>query len=234
MFERYTEKARRTIFFARYEASQAGSPTIGTDHLLLGLLRESGEIVRRHLNLDGGELAERLRSNQTVGQKITTSVDLPLDDASKRALGYAAEEADQMGHKFIGTEHLLLGIMHEERSPAARALREMNAPAIPDVRKSIRDSAVGDESRSRSASIPGIPMVMKLVEEESGKELFARLRFMGVPRIGEAVTVTLRDAGGARYRVVDVGWGFEGGPLGDDLTLNAIEVLVRRDDAAAS
>jgi ATP-dependent Clp protease ATP-binding subunit ClpA len=234
MFERYTEKARRTIFFARYEASQVGCPTIGTDHLLLGLLRESGEIVRLHLKLDRSALAERLRSNTTIQQKIATSVDLPLDDDSKHALAYAAEEASEMGHKFIGTEHLLLGIMREERSPAAKTLREMGAPAVSEVRKSARESAVGDESRSGTAAVPGYPMVMKLVEEGSGKELSVRLRFMGVPRIGEAVTVTLRDGETARYRVVDVGWGFEGGSLGDDLALNAIELLVRREDQAAS
>ena len=73
---------------------------------------------------------------------------------------------------------------------------------------------------------------MKLIEEGSGKEFSVRLRSMGVPRIGEAITVTLRDGEGGRYRVIDVRWGFDGGPLGDDLSLNAIELLVRREDPA--
>ena len=138
MFERYTEKARRTIFFARFEASQAGSPYIETEHLLLGLLRESAGVVRQHLKIDPTELSNRL-TKKHAGPKISTSVDLPLDSDSKLALANAAQESERLAHKMIGTEHLLLGLMQVEHSGAAKAMKAAGAPAIAEVRKSISE-----------------------------------------------------------------------------------------------
>src|SRR5579862_9475998 len=111
MFERYTEKARRVIFFARYEASEVGSPSIETEHFLLGLLREDKALSNRFLpSLDSVEsIRQRVRALITVRPKISTSVDLPLSHESKRVLAYAAEETARLNDKFIGTEHLLLG-----------------------------------------------------------------------------------------------------------------------------
>ena len=94
MFERYTEKARRVIFFARYEASQFGTPHIETEHLLLGLLREDKALANR-FNLPLAEI-ESIRKQIEVhtppGKKVSTSVDLPMSHDSKRILAYAAEE----------------------------------------------------------------------------------------------------------------------------------------------
>ena len=112
MFERYTEKARRGIFFARYEASQFGSPYIETEHMLLGLLREDPALTSvvlpsaTSINAIRKEIEERT----SLREKISTSVDLPLTNESKRVLAYAAEEAERFGHKHIGSEHLLLGL----------------------------------------------------------------------------------------------------------------------------
>ena len=95
MFERYTEKARRGIFFARYEASQFGSPYIETEHLLLGLLREDKAMTNRILRALGAvdSIRREIEKNTTVREKTSTSVDLPLSNEAKRVLAYAAEEA---------------------------------------------------------------------------------------------------------------------------------------------
>ena len=124
MFERYTEKARRVIFFARYEASQFGSPYIETEHLLLGLLREDKALTNRFLRSHASVEAIRkeIEKATVVREKVSTSVDLPLSNESKRVLAYAAEEAERLGHKHIGTEHLLLGVMREEKCFAAGIL----------------------------------------------------------------------------------------------------------------
>lgn len=116
MFNLYTEKARRTIFFARYEASQLGSPYIETEHLLLGLLRENGALAHRFLHSYESveSIREQIVGHTTAGKKISTSVDLPLSNESKRVLAYAAEEAERLSHKFIGTEHLMLGLLREK------------------------------------------------------------------------------------------------------------------------
>jgi ATP-dependent Clp protease ATP-binding subunit ClpC len=122
MFERYTEKARRVIFFARYEASQFGSPYIETEHLLLGLIREDKGLSNRFLHSGAATIRQQVENHTAVGQSIATSVDLPLSKESKRVLAYAAEEAERLAHKHIGTEHLLLGLLREEKSFAAQIL----------------------------------------------------------------------------------------------------------------
>src|SRR5271156_5965997 len=127
MFERYTEKARRVIFFARYEASQFGSPDIETEHLLLGLLREDKALTNRFLRTrhsEVGAIRRQVEGHTTIREKVSTSVDLPLSDECKRVLAFAAGEAEVLGHKHIGTEHLLLGILREEKCFAAEILRE--------------------------------------------------------------------------------------------------------------
>ena len=126
MFERYTEKARRVIFFARYEASQFGSPYIETEHLLLGLLREDKALANRFLRSHAAvdSIRKQIEGHTTIREKVSTSVDLPLSNECKRVLAYGAEEAERLSHKHIGTEHLLLGLLREEKCFAAEILHE--------------------------------------------------------------------------------------------------------------
>src|SRR5436305_2431243 len=126
MFERYTEKARRVIFFARYEASQFGSPYIETEHLLLGLLREDKALTNRFLHSHASveSIRKQIEGHTNVREKVSTSVDLPLSNESKRVLAHAGEEAERLSHKHIGTEHLLLGLLREEKCFAAQILME--------------------------------------------------------------------------------------------------------------
>src|SRR5216110_2858193 len=117
MFERYTERARRVLFFARYEASQLGSISIETEHLLLGLIREgkgltSRIFARSHLSLEN--IRKEIEGRTVFREKVSTSVEIPFSAETKRVLQFAAEEA----------EHLLLGILREERSVAASILME--------------------------------------------------------------------------------------------------------------
>src|SRR6267142_1574829 len=117
MFDKYTEKARRAIFFARYEASQFGVPFIDTEHLLLGLVREDRSLTKKLLP---GEPADEIRAaiakRGGPRQKIASSADLPLSSECKRVLAYAAEESETLSHPHIGTEHLLLGLLREEKT----------------------------------------------------------------------------------------------------------------------
>ena len=127
MFERYTERARRVLFFARYEASQLGSLSIETEHLLLGLIREgkgltSRIFARSHLSLEN--IRRDVEGRSVVREKVSTSVEIPFAPDTKNVLRFAAEEADRLHHNYIGTEHLLLGILREERSVAASILME--------------------------------------------------------------------------------------------------------------
>jgi len=160
MFERYTEKAKRVIFFARYEASQFGSLCIDTEHLLLGLLREDKALTNRFLRSYPVEsIRKQIEQHTMIGEKVSTSVDLPVSNECKRALGYAVEEADRLGHQSIGTEHLLLGLLREEKCYAADILHE----------RGLRLSAV------REALAQG-PSAEELVEDEPVLKAPDRLR----------------------------------------------------------
>jgi ATP-dependent Clp protease ATP-binding subunit ClpC len=127
MFERYTERARRVIFFARYEASQLGSSAIETEHLLLGLIREGKGLTSRIFNksqLAMDQIRKEIEGRSVYREKVSTSVDIPLSVESKHVLSLASEEAERMLHNYIGTEHILLGLMREEKSLAAGILAE--------------------------------------------------------------------------------------------------------------
>jgi ATP-dependent Clp protease ATP-binding subunit ClpC len=152
MFERYTEKARRVIFFARYEASQCGSPYIETEHLLMGLLREdkalTNRFLRSHISVES--IRREIEAHTTLREKVSTSVDLPLSNECKRVLAYAAEEAERLGHKHIGTEHLLLGLLREEGCFAAELLNERNVK-LEKVREELAHITHEPEARKPAA-----------------------------------------------------------------------------------
>ena len=155
MFERYTEKARRVIFFARYEASQFGSPYIETEHLLLGLLREDKALTNRFLRSHASveSIRKQIEGHTTIREKVSTSVDLPLSNECKRVLNYAAEEAERLSHKHIGTEHLLLGLLREERCFAAEMLQNRGL-RLAQVREELaRSSQERGSARPKESSL---------------------------------------------------------------------------------
>src|SRR5436189_4465486 len=145
MFERYTEKARRVIFFARYEASQFGAPAIEPEHLLLGLMREDKTLTGRFFpraQITIESIRREIESRTLLRERIPTSVELPLAPETKRVLHYSHEESDRLQHRHIGTEHLLLGLLREERSMAAQILHE----------RGLRLAAVRDEIARQSGA----------------------------------------------------------------------------------
>lgn len=112
------------IFFARYEASEWGSPYIEPEHLVLGLLRESHPLLEALLLLgaDTDDLKRSVEATLSRGDKIPTSVDLPLSHPSQQILAYSVEEAERAAAKQIGPEYILLGILRESESTAATVL----------------------------------------------------------------------------------------------------------------
>lgn len=125
MFERYTEPARRVIFFARYEAEQFGSAKIETHHLLLGLLRQDLGLLHTFLSKEQtssirGEIEAKFPPQGGKG----FSKNLPLSMDSKQAVAGAAQEADVQRHGSIDPEHLLAGLLREKGSFGASLLLE--------------------------------------------------------------------------------------------------------------
>ena len=125
MFERYTERARRVLFFARYEASQLGSVSIEPEHLLLGLIREGKGLTSRifaRAEIALESIRKDIEGRTVLRERMAPSVDIPFSADARRALQFAADEADRLLHTYIGTEHLLLGLLREDRSIAAAIL----------------------------------------------------------------------------------------------------------------
>jgi hypothetical protein len=122
MYERYTQSARRTIFFASEEARKAGSPYIEPEHLLLAIMRSCKPELNEAFKLK--ELEDSFRAELAMGQTKPASahLDIPISNQSKRILAYAAEEAEQLNSRGIDSRHLLLGILREPASIAGRFL----------------------------------------------------------------------------------------------------------------
>ena len=194
MFERYTEKARRTIFFARFEASTFGSPFIETEFLLLGLLRENAALSTRFFrsSTTPEALREEIARHRTFGEQVPTSVDLPLSNESKHVLAYAAEEAERLDHHFIGTEHLLLGILRETNSFAAKLLEQhgVNADAIrKDIAENPPAGPVRPNQRSSLSTLGFFQLVLKVANLQASIDFYTNLGFTSVRERGSRSAV---------------------------------------------
>ncbi|HEX9163741.1 MAG TPA: ATP-dependent Clp protease ATP-binding subunit, partial [Thermoanaerobaculia bacterium] len=113
------------LFFARYEASKLGSRVIESEHILLGVLREGEEIIKEifsRFNVKPEQIRREVEGDRLFVDRISSSAELPLSEESKKILAYAAHEAESMLHQYVGTEHLLIGILRVESSTAARIL----------------------------------------------------------------------------------------------------------------
>jgi ATP-dependent Clp protease ATP-binding subunit ClpC len=125
MFNRFTERARKVIILAKEEARRFNHDYIGTEHILLGLIREGEGVAAAVLEKMGLDLQTiRLEVEKVVQPGPTTQIlgDIPFTPRSKKALELAAEEARALGHNYIGTEHILLGLIREGESVASQVL----------------------------------------------------------------------------------------------------------------
>ncbi len=156
MFERFTERARQVVVLAQDEARALKHNYIGTEHILLGLLREEEGLAARVLDqLD--ITVEDVRANvaRIVGQgeEVTTG-QIPFTPRAKKVLELALREALSLGHNYIGTEHILLGLVRENEGVAARILLDFDADAE-KIRNEIIRMLSGPGRRTGQSSAPG-------------------------------------------------------------------------------
>lgn len=157
VFERYTEMARRAVFFARYEASKLGERSIETEHLLLGLLRESGPVIGpilQRADVSSEALLKELDDVVRARPRTPTSVEMPFTDATLQVLENAADEADRAGCAHVGTEQLLLGLLLRRGTIAERLLSERGLSA-----DSVRNE-IGGNAPTPIASVRATHMVL--------------------------------------------------------------------------
>ncbi len=163
--ERFTQRARRVLSLAHQEAERMRQSYIGTEHLLLGLMKEEGGVagrVLRELGLDATRMEEVIIRITGTGQ--STAAKLDLSPGVQRALENAVEEARKMGHHYIGTEHLLLGLVQLGEGVALDVLRKMGVSAE-QIRRQTR--RVLDESSSTSAETPAHRSAVGATEQAS-------------------------------------------------------------------
>ncbi len=153
--ERFTQRARRALSLAQEEAERLQHSSIGTEHLLLGLMREDGGVAGRVLRELGLEMprVEELVKRLSKESNRNPSAELGLAPSTKKVLEYAVDEARRMGHHYIGTEHLLLGLIRESQNPALEVLRRLGI-SPQEVRRQTR-SVLQDSPLQQTSSRQG-------------------------------------------------------------------------------
>jgi len=179
MWQRFTERARKVVFYAQEEAQKFGEGYVSTEHLLLGLVRESDSVAARVLEKLGVSLG---RIRQEVEKQLPRgdarpSQDMTLTPRAKRVIDLAYDEARNLNNNYIGTEHLLLGLIREGDGLAGRVLAKLGVElerarrevmALQDNEAQGRSSS-SSSSRSSSSSNPGNPKTQTL--DEFGRDL---------------------------------------------------------------
>jgi ATP-dependent Clp protease ATP-binding subunit ClpC len=152
VFERFTERAKQVVVLAQDEARALKHNYIGTEHILLGLLREEEGLAARvleSLDITVEEVREQVKRLVGQGDEEIVTGQIPFTPRAKKVLELALREALSLGHNYIGTEHVLLGIVREDQGVAARILLDFDADA-----EKIRDETI------RMLSGPGGPGVV--------------------------------------------------------------------------
>jgi len=135
MFERFTDRSRRVVVLAQEEARMLSHDYIGTEHILLGLIHEGEGVAARVLEQLGISVdAARAQVEEIIGQGQTAPAGhIPFTPRAKKVLELSLREALQLGHNYIGTEHILLGLLREAQGVAGQVLQKLGAD-LPRVR----------------------------------------------------------------------------------------------------
>jgi ATP-dependent Clp protease ATP-binding subunit ClpC len=153
MFERFTERARKVIILAREEAIRLGHNFVGTEHLLLGLIREGDGLavaILKKLNVSISALKAEIEKVVAVGTEFSPAGEIPFTPQAKKVLEYAISEARSLSHNYIGTEHLLLGLIREGEGIASLVLRDFGVSVA--AAKSQAQELLGEQASKQTAT----------------------------------------------------------------------------------
>ena len=161
MFERFTDRARKVMALANQEAQRFNHEYIGTEHILLGLVKEGsgvGANVLKNLGVDLRKVRLEVEKLVKSGPEMVTMGKLPQTPRAKRVIEYAIEEARNLNHNYVGTEHLLLGLLREQDGVAAQVLMNLGLK-LEDVREEVLNllGAGMESEESTAAAPPGEP-----------------------------------------------------------------------------
>ncbi|MFV0445431.1 MAG: ATP-dependent Clp protease ATP-binding subunit [Planctomycetaceae bacterium] len=153
MYERFTDRARKVMQLANQEAQRFNHEYIGTEHILLGLVKEGSGVaanVLKNLDVDLRKIRMEVENIVTSGPDLVTIGKLPQTPRAKKVIEYAMEEAKNLNHNYVGTEHLLLGLLREQEGVAAQVLMNLGLK-LEDVREEVLN-LLGHDLQSGEAS----------------------------------------------------------------------------------
>src|SRR4030042_211503 len=139
MFERFTDRARKVMALANQEAQRFNHDCIGTEHILLGRVKEGsgvGAQVLKNLDVDSKKLRLEIEKMVKSGPDMVTMGKLPQTPRAKKGIEFAIEEARSLNHNYVGTEHILLGLLRESDGIAAQVLMGMGLK-LEDIRQEV-------------------------------------------------------------------------------------------------
>jgi ATP-dependent Clp protease ATP-binding subunit ClpC len=174
MFERFSDRARRVVVLAQEEARLLNHNYIGTEHILLGLVHEREGVAAQALDsLDVKLVRVRQQVEQIIGQGGSSpSGHIPFTPRAKKVLELSLREAMQLGHNYIGTEHILLGLLREGEGVACQVLVKLGAN-LPKVRARVLELVADDGGEGAAAPTPTLSAELRAVIEEARGEAAA-------------------------------------------------------------
>ncbi len=153
--DRYTDGAKKTVYYAKKEALRCGHPSLRTEHILLGLLKDSdntGCAVLRECGMDLRAVRAKLSLRMTAGGTSPPTDEIPFSVSARRVLRYSANEAKSMNHRYVGTEHLLLGLIRERSGLASDVLHEMGVNLLMVKRRILETTTMEHVPPGKSGS----------------------------------------------------------------------------------
>jgi ATP-dependent Clp protease ATP-binding subunit ClpA len=183
MFERFTDRARRVVVLAQEEARMLNHNYIGTEHILLGLIHEGEGVAAKAMESLGISLeAVRQQVEEIIGQgQQAPSGHIPFTPRAKKVLELSLREALQLGHNYIGTEHILLGLIHEGEGVAAKSLESLGI-SLEGVRSQVEE-IIGQGQQAPSGHIPFTPRAKKVLELSLREALQLGHNYIGTEHI---------------------------------------------------
>src|SRR5262245_27265767 len=156
MFDRFTDRAKKVMSFARQEAMKFNHEYIGTEHILLGLVQEGSGVaanVLKNMNIDLEKIRHEVEKIVKTGPSMVTMGQLPFTPRAKKVLELSMEEASQLSHNYIGTEHLLLGLIKENEGIAAQVLMNLGVK-LEEVREEVLEFLGASDNNNEEESEP--------------------------------------------------------------------------------
>jgi hypothetical protein len=172
MYERFTDRARKVMQLANQEAQRFNHEYIGTEHILLGLIQEGGgvaaHVLRKNLGIDLCKARNEIEKIVQAGTAMVAPGKRPQTPRAKKLIEYAIEEARMLDHNYVGTEHLLLGLLRETEGVAAQVMMNMGLKldrAREEILNLLRPSAQSSERPEQGPTVGMVEAANKLVEE---------------------------------------------------------------------